>query len=65
MTRSDIILAKAHAKTIDEKNELIEAMHYKIEKTYKILFAMEEYKTEAVFNPFEDIAKTLRQALES
>lgn len=65
MTRSDIILEKFHAKTIEEKDVLIEKLHYKIENVYSILFGVEGFKTETGINPFEDIAKILRKALES
>ena len=65
MTRDDIILAKVHAKTIDDKDELIDALHHKVQETYAILVALErvEEKNETILK--KPLVKLLRKALES
>lgn len=62
-TRSDILLAKIQAKSPADKNRLIEALNYKVERVYEILFTLEKYeKKPTILNP---IVQELRKALES
>ena len=67
MTRSDIILEINRAKTIEQKDELIRRLHYKIEQAYTILFSMEEFKdkNDKAHNPYTPLAELLRKALEA
>ena len=57
MTRSDIFLAVAK----HEPDDLLRALHAKIENVYHVLFVLEEEKNEV----FHTLAETIRKALES
>lgn len=63
MTRSDIVLEKVRAETIEQKDVLIERLHYKIDQVYVILFAMEK-RVEEGDKALEPLAQILRKALE-
>ena len=62
MTRSDIILAKVQAKSHDDKDELIDVLHHKIQEVYTIMFHLEK-KGEK--HPLYGLSQLLRKALES
>ena len=65
MTRSDIILAKVLAKTPQQKDKLIDDLHNTIEQTYRVLFGIEGYAEKNNSEGWKDLAKLLRDALES
>ena len=74
MTRSDLILAVHHAVAEDrllpshsQPSALIQKMHRKIENVYKLLFELENFKSDspAINEMTQALAKNIRAALES
>ena len=64
ITRSDILLAKIQANTIEEKDELIEALHEKIESVYTLYFNTKRYAEKFDSKDFDGLAKLIKRSLE-
>lgn len=60
-TRSDVLFAKIDAKTIEDKDKLINALHDKIEEVYTVYFGIRKYSDE--HDEFTPLADLLEKAL--
>ena len=61
-TRSDIVLAKIQARSPSDKNKLIQALDYKVERVYEILFTIEKRVDDS---GLVVLGKLIRDALEA